>query len=280
LALSPPRSRELFFTEYAAGGDRRGEAGAGERGIRGIRGIRNTEGQRAFRKRAAPGNTTNNKQGSRGAGPIRARGRSLCSIGRSLCSIERPLCGTSRHPGQSTQSKSARPPKTRTRTRDVALKTQNLPNTDEDEDIRTRAARKYDKVQQNTDTYTYIYQWGDRTRIRGNKQVCPPSCDEPHGEATASRSPSSSTAAHWLCRRGRSVRAMRRLPRIYQTGFGFEIRKNNRVAQIHSFGSLQLSTDESRYGENRGKKKRLSEEKAVGEMFWTRIPCGGGAVRA
>jgi hypothetical protein len=35
-----------------------------------------------------------------------------------------------------------------------------------------------------------------------------------------------------------------------------------------------MPPDKSRYGENRGKKKRLSEEKAVGEMFF--LGGGGG----
>jgi hypothetical protein len=39
-------------------------------------------------------------------------------------------------------------------------------------------------------------------------------------------------------------------------------------------GILVTLPDESRYGENRGKKKRLSEEKAVGEML-----CWGGEER-
>jgi hypothetical protein len=87
-------------------------------------------------------------------------------------------------------SRAIDPVKERTTTKDAHTRCcpQNLPNTDED--IRTGATRKHDKVQQNTGRYIS----GNRTRIRGNKRVCPPSC-EPHGGATASRSPSSSTAA-------------------------------------------------------------------------------------
>ena len=47
--------------------------------------------------------------------------------------------------------------------------------------------RSCEKVRQSTTKYRYIS--GNRKRIRGNIAGYPPSCDEPHGEATASRSP-------------------------------------------------------------------------------------------
>jgi hypothetical protein len=40
----------------------------------------------------------------------------------------------------------------------------------------------------------------------------------------------------------------------------------------------QKAPGESRYGENGDKKKRVSEEKAVGEMLWARVPWCGGMV--
>jgi hypothetical protein len=56
---------------------------------------------------------------------------------------------------------------------------------------KTQEPERCEKVRQSTTKYRYIS--GNRKRIRDNVGIYPPSCGEPHGEATASKSPSSSS---------------------------------------------------------------------------------------